>query len=332
MDAQPRRGRPAASGLRLLDDPRPAPAGRGAGAPEGGQLVSHRIRLHGHRVHYLEAGRPGGGPSVVLVHGLADHAATWTELARLLGRHAHVLALDLLGSGESDKPRGADYSVGAHAARLRDLVRELGIARVSVVGHSFGGGVALSFAYQFPERTHRLALLASGGLGPELGLALRAASLPGAVGTARALACWAPGWLGRLAGQAAVGLGVAPRADLEGLGRAWEVLADPDARAAFVATLRGVVDWSGQRLTAVDRLDLFAGLPILLIAGRRDSCIPYHHSLRAHRALPCSRLELLDAGHFPHHERPQLVADLLATFLTSSEGCGPTAVAAPRAS
>jgi pimeloyl-ACP methyl ester carboxylesterase len=324
VDAQPGRDRPETSGLRLLDDPRPAGGEREAGGPDGGQVLSHRIRLHGHRMHYLETGRPSDRPPVVLLHGLAGEAASWIELPRLLGRHAHVLALDMLGCGESDKPRGADYSVGAHAARLRDLLRELRLGRASVVGHSFGGGVAMSFAYQFPERTDRVALIASGGLGDELGLGLRAASLPGAVWTAKAVTWCAAGWLRRLAGHAAVELGVASRADLDALGRAWDRLDAPGARDAFVATLRGAVGWSGQRLTATDRLGLFAELPILLIAGSRDSFIPHHHSLRAHRGLPCSRLEILDTGHFPHHEHPRIVADLLTKFLTGTEGDGAT--------
>jgi pimeloyl-ACP methyl ester carboxylesterase len=329
MDAQPRQSRPGTPALRLLNEPGHRDD---AGAPEGARVVSHHLRLHGHRMHYLETGQHSGGPLVVLLHGLASHTATWTKVLPLLGRHTHVLALDLLGSGQSAKPRGADYSVAGHAARLRDLLRELGLGRASVVGHSFGGGVAMSFAYQFPERTDRLGLIASGGLGPELTLALRAASLPGAVSTANAITLLAPWWLRRLASHAAVGLGVAPRADLEALGRAWTVLADPDARDAFVTTLRGAVNWSGQRLSAIDRLYLLAELPILFIAGRHDSCIPYHHSLRAHQTLPSSQLEILDTGHFPHQERPQNVVDLLTKFLTTSEADCRTSEAPPRAS
>ena len=75
--------------------------------------------------------------------------------------------------------------------------------------------------------------------------------------------------------------------------------ADPDSRRAFLHTLRGLASWSGQRMDATDRLYLLANLPILLITGRPDPCIPHHHTLRAHQPLPGSRLELLDTGHFP---------------------------------
>ncbi|MEJ3653994.1 alpha/beta fold hydrolase [Pseudonocardia sp. TRM90224] len=122
------------------------------------------ISLHGRPVTFLEAGRGCGGPVVVLLHGLASSSKTWSETLPLLGRTMHVIAPDLLGHGESAKPRSGDYSLGAYAAGLRDLLVVLGFERVTIVGHSFGGGVAMQFAYQFPELTARLVLVASGGL------------------------------------------------------------------------------------------------------------------------------------------------------------------------
>ncbi|MBC7679415.1 MAG: alpha/beta fold hydrolase, partial [Pseudorhodobacter sp.] len=91
----------------------------------------------------------------------------------------HVLAPDLLSHGGSAKPRG-DYSLGAHACGIRDLLAALGHDRITLVGHSLGGGIAMQFAYQFPERVERLALVGAGGLGPEVSAFLRAATLPGA--------------------------------------------------------------------------------------------------------------------------------------------------------
>jgi pimeloyl-ACP methyl ester carboxylesterase len=280
-------------------------------------VTRHRLAPHSERLSYLEAGRHSGGPVVVLLHGLASDSGTWRAVLPLLGRHAHVLAPDLLGSGDSAKPAGADYSVGAHAARLRDLLRELELGPVSVVGHSFGGGVAMSFGYQFPERTDRLGLISSGGLGAELNLALRAASVPGALRAAHAVATLSPRWLGQLARHAATGLGLAPGADVDAVARALRGFADPGAREAFLRTLRGAVGWSGQRLSAVDRFGLLGERPVLLITGRRDTCIPYQHTLRAHAQLPGSRLEVLDTGHFPHHEHPGDVARILAEFLVA---------------
>ncbi len=275
------------------------------------------LELHGQRISYLETGADSGGPVVLLVHGLASNRGTWADILPTLGRHAHVIAPDLLGSGDSAKPATADYSVGAHAARLRDLLRELGLGRAAVVGHSYGGGVAMTFAYQFPERTDRLALISSGGLGPDLTVALRAASLPGAALLAHALVSVAPGWLTSAARRVVTGLGWVPQADLDAVGRALGSLRDRDSRTAFLHTVRGTVTWSGQRLAATDRLYLLSGVPVLLIAGIRDNCIPSRHSQAAHQVLPGSQLEVLDAGHFPHHEHPDQVAGMLAEFLTA---------------
>jgi pimeloyl-ACP methyl ester carboxylesterase len=289
----------------MIDTPLPTAAA---------EIVQRHVRLHGRRMCYLEAGRHNPGPTVVLVHGLASDSTTWTEVLGLLGQRLHVVAPDLLGHGDSAKPSHGDYSVTAHAARLRDLVVELGVDQVSVIGHSFGGGVAMSFAYLFPERTSRLGLIASGGLGSELNLALRLASLPGAALCAHAVATFAPCWLSRATRQLVVGLGLAPASDLDALGRALARLPDRVAREAFAQTMRCSVSWSGQRLTALDHLHLLADIPTLLIAGRRDSCIPVGHTARAHRQLPTSRLEILDTGHFPQHERPHEVAQLIAEF------------------
>lgn len=283
--------------------------------PAPAEVFERHLTLHGQRISYLEAGAEHPGPVVLLVHGLASDRHTWNDLLPLLGRHLHVIAPDLLGSGDSDKPRNADYSPGAHAARLRDMLRVLRLGSVGVVGHSYGGGVAMTFAYQFPERTERLVLVASGGLGPELSVALRAASLPGAALAAHAVTASTPRWLvgagrrlvGRICGMA--------EADLDTIGRALNSLRDGASRRAFTHTVRGTLCWSGQRLAATDRLYLLSGLPTLLIAGLRDTCIPWQHSETAHRELPGSRLELLDAGHFPHKELPVVVGKLMSTFL-----------------
>jgi pimeloyl-ACP methyl ester carboxylesterase len=283
----------------------------------------HCLTVHGQPMSYLETGRRSDRPVVVLVHGLGSNAGTWLDLMALLGPHVHVIAPDLLGHGESGAPRRGDYSVSGHASRLRDLLRALGLPRAAVVGHSFGGGVAMSFVYQFPERAESLVLISSGGLGPELSLALRAACLPGVALTAQSLTTLAPGWIVHLARYGATRMGWAPPLELIRLSRILRSLTDPDARRVFLHTLRGAVSWSGQRLDATDLLYLLAELPTLLIAGRRDRCIPHRHTLLAHQALPGSRLAVLDAGHFPHAEHPEQVTELILDLLASS------AVAAP---
>jgi pimeloyl-ACP methyl ester carboxylesterase len=267
-------------------------------------------------VTYLEAGRRSGGPTVVLLHGLASSSATWLPALPLLGRHAHVIAPDLLGHGESAKPRTGDYSLGAYAAGLRDLLLALGLDGATVVGHSFGGGVAMQFAYQFPELTERLVLDASGGLGPDVSIALRAASLPGAAAVLKAAHTLTPRRIAELAHRAVRLVPGVPRADLDELACALASFADQGARDAFVHTVRSALNWSGQRLDGTGRLYLLADLPVLLVAGTDDAVIPLDHTVAAHDRLPHSRLEVFErTGHFPHAEHPARFAEVLLDFL-----------------
>ncbi len=137
---------------------------------------AYEIDLHGHSMVYRRAGE---GPPVVLIHGMVNSSRHWEKVALLLAERYSVIAPDLIGHGDSAGPRG-DYSLGAHASRIRDLLAVLGIDRATMVGHSYGGGVAMQFFWQFPQRTERLALISSGGLGPEVSPMLRTAALPGA--------------------------------------------------------------------------------------------------------------------------------------------------------
>ncbi len=287
-------------------------------------VARHEITLHGRRVCYLAAG--GEGPALVFLHGLGGSSATWRQVMGLVGGAARVIAPDLLGHGGSDAPGSGDYSPAGHATWLRDLLRAVGVDSATVVGHSFGGGVALQYAHQYPERVERLVLVASGGLGPEVALALRAACLPGSAAVVRMLAAAAPTPMGALARRLALGLGVADRAEIDALSDGLASLADAAARAAFLHTVRFALGWSGQRLDARDHLHNLDAERVLLVAGRHDGCIPVEHSEHAHRRLPGSRLAVLDAGHFPHRERPEiftreLLAFLAATGTGSAAGC-----------
>ena len=203
----------------------------------------------------------GTGPSaLVLVHGIGSDSTTWDAVAPQLAERFTVIMPDLLGHGVSAKPR-ADYSIGGYANGMRDLLGLLDIDRVTLVGHSFGGGVAMQFAYQFPELTERLVLVASGGLGQQVSLALRALTLPGA-SVALGLSHLPPARIAVAALRAAAGLGVpaALASDLrEGL-KVHAALRDPLARAAFLRVLRHVADWRGQLITMRDRAYLTEGL------------------------------------------------------------------------
>jgi pimeloyl-ACP methyl ester carboxylesterase len=273
------------------------------------------VTLHGRTVTYAEA---GSGPVLLLIHGMAGTLENWHEVIEPLARHHTVIAPDLPGHGTS-APGGGDYSLGALAAGLRDLLITLGRDRATLVGHSLGGGIAMQFSYQFPEITERLVLVSSGGLGSEVSPVLRAAALPGAN-----LFIAATAGPGRAAGSAVArglaAVGLRPNADVAEVARGYASLADPDRRAAFLATLRAVVSTDGQRVHAGDRLYLTEGVPVLIIWGEHDPMIPVHHGEQAHEAIPCSRLEIFDGvGHLPQLEAPGRFVAVLERFLAETE-------------
>lgn len=261
----------------------------------------------------------GHGPPVVLTHGVAGRSAQWTAVIELLARSHTVVAPDLFGHGDSAKPRG-DYSLGAHASGIRDLLIGLGIERASVVGHSLGGGIAMQFAYQFPERCQRLVLVSSGGLGDEVHVLLRAATLPGselvlpALAHSRVLSAGA--YLTRVLGR----VGLRAGSDLSETVRGYGSLSSAEARSAFIHTVRAVIDPSGQRVNASDRLYLASEIPTMIIWGRRDRIIPVAHAYAAQKKMPGSRLEVFEqAGHFPQLSEPLRFTRVLEDFLSSTQ-------------
>jgi pimeloyl-ACP methyl ester carboxylesterase len=272
------------------------------------------LGIHGNLVRYAHAGTTG--PVVVLVHGIASRAAQWEQVMEVLGEHHQVIAPDLLGHGLSAKPRG-DYSLGAQACGVRDLLAALGHDRVTLVGHSLGGGIAMQFAYQFPERVERLALVNAGGLGQEVSPFLRAATLPGAEWV---LPVIAGSWV-RTAGRGidrVVG-GHLPKGLREAL-FGFGSLGDPATREAFVHTARSVIDIRGQRVDGRDRLYLATDLPLLVVWGEKDVILPVEHGRAVAEAVPTARLEVFaQSGHFPHLTEPLRLARLLAEWVESTE-------------
>jgi pimeloyl-ACP methyl ester carboxylesterase len=274
------------------------------------------IVLHGHRVFYRSA---GSGPVLVLVHGITSTSATWANVLPYLAERFTVIAPDLLGHGESAKPRG-DYSLGAYASGIRDLLLALGHERATFVGHSLGGGVAMQLAYQFPERCERLALVGSGGLGRDISALLRAASLPGAELMIPLLVNEHVLGAGKLVGRLLRRIGLRVHTDVEEVLRGHASLSDGEARAAFLHTLRTIVDPWGQRVDASDRLYLAQTIPFLILWGERDPIIPVEHARAAHRLVPGSRLELFpNAGHFPHLDDPLRFVRVLVDFVETTE-------------
>jgi pimeloyl-ACP methyl ester carboxylesterase len=275
-----------------------------------------QVKLHGHRTIYHMA---GSGPVVVLIHGMVNSSRHWREVALQLADRYTVIAPDLIGHGDSATPRG-DYSLGAHAASIRDLLAVLGIDRATIVGHSLGGGVAMQFFYQFPQRTERLVLVSSGGLGHEVSPLLRSATLPGA-SALLALAAHPAILTGvRRAGDRMRASGARQGVYLQAIARALRPLEQPGARTAFLQTLRAVIDARGQRVSATDRLYLLADMPTLIVWGERDNTIPLAHGLATHRAVSHSHFQTLpDAAHFPHLEDPAGVASALGEFIARTE-------------
>ena len=273
------------------------------------------VSLHGHRIVYRTA---GSGPALLLLHGITSGSATWKDVIPALAKRYTVIAPDLLGHGQSAKPLG-DYSLGAYASGVRDLLGLLEVESATVVGHSLGGGVAMQFAYLFPERCNRLVLVASGGLGREVSPILRAAALPGA-DLLLPLICAEPirnagNALGRLLQR----VGIRPGTDVEEMWRGFNSLGGDEARRAFISTVRTIMDVKGQRVSASDRLYLAQHVPTLIVWGARDPVIPAAHGASAHAAIPGSRFELFErAGHFPHRDDPQRFTRVLLDFLDST--------------
>jgi pimeloyl-ACP methyl ester carboxylesterase len=274
------------------------------------------ITLHGHSVSYRIA---GDGPLIGLIHGITETQEVWRDVIPLLAERYTVIAGDLLGHGQSAKPRG-DYSLGAYASGLRDLLGALGFERGTVVGRSLGGGIALQFAYQFPEYTERLVLVSSGGLGREVHPLLRAATLPG---SEIVIPLIAPDWVVRAGTQVAETLdriGIRPGHDVAQIARGYASLSDRETREAFMHTLRAVIDPGGQRVSAHDRLYLAEDMPTLIMWGENDPIIPVEHGREAAKLMPGSRLvEFPGAGHWPQLHDPELFAETLVEFIETTE-------------
>lgn len=264
------------------------------------------VTLHGDRVTYRDEGT---GEILLLVHGMGGSSNTWSGVIPLLAKKYRVIAPDLLGHGESDKPRG-DYSVGAFAVLLRDLLDALDVPRVTVIGHSLGGGIAMQFAHQHRQYCERIVLISSGGFGDDVGRVLRLLSLPGSELV-----------LPVIASRPAILAGNALRALMGSTDRfkARPSLSNRDNRQAFLRTLRSVVDFRGQAVCALNRLGFHGVLPALIISGDEDRVIPVEHARAAHRMLPDSRLHILSGvHHHPPTERPDTVARLIDDFVATT--------------
>jgi pimeloyl-ACP methyl ester carboxylesterase len=279
-----------------------------------GNFSRRHVSIHGHDVGFRLAGE---GDAVVLVHGMAGSSDTWRAVIGPLARTHRVLAPDLLGHGESAKPTG-DYSLGAYASGLRDLMGVVGIERATVVGNSLGGGVAMQLAYQHPELVERLVLVDSGGLGREVSWILRALTLPAAE---YVMPLVFPSFVRRW-GDAVDRFVSSHGWSAPHVAEIWHAygsLTEVENRQAFVRTLRAVIDPGGQTVSARDRLYLAAAVPTMVVWGEDDPIIPVEHAYQAHQAMPGSRLEVMaGVGHFPQVERPRAFLELVEDFMSTT--------------
>jgi pimeloyl-ACP methyl ester carboxylesterase len=285
-------------------------------------LVSVRPLIRFRDIHgYWRAFRMvGSGPPLLLIHGIGDSSDTWLKVIPELARRYTVIAPDLLGHGESAKPR-ADYSIAAYACGMRDLLSVLDVDRVTVVGHSLGGGIAMQFAYQFPDRCERLVLVGSGGIGPEVHPLLRIAAAPGAeLGLSVAASAPVRAAMRLAAPVLSYTGGMRLGPDFGYVLDRYRALRPRTARQAFLRTLRAGVDVRGQVITMLDRCYLAEALPTLIIWGRRDRVIPIRHARIAHQAIPGSRLEIFaQSGHFPHRDDPERFVAVVNDFLETTD-------------
>jgi pimeloyl-ACP methyl ester carboxylesterase len=279
-------------------------------------VIEHKsIDIHGERLAYVDEGH---GEALLLIHGMAGSSQTWREILPRLAKKYRVIAPDLLGHGQSAKPR-TDYSLGAFAVGLRDLLDELGVDSATVVGHSLGGGIAMQFLYQHPDYCRRLILISSGGLGQDVGWILRLLSAPGAE---LVLPVIAPGFVLRAGNTVRSWLTSTGLRSPRGaeIWNAYSSFSDAQSRDAFLRTLRSVVDYRGQSVSALNRLQLKTDLPTLAIWGEDDTIIPVDHAYAALEARPDCRVEVLPGvGHFAQVEAPAQVVDLVDDFIVTTQ-------------
>ena len=279
-------------------------------------LLQYRT-IHGYRRAFRVA---GSGPALLLIHGVGCNSKSWEPVHAKLAQRFTVIAPDLLGHGESDKPH-ADYSLPAFANGMRDLLAVLGIDRVTVVGHSFGGGVAMQFAYQYPELVERIVLVNAGGVSKDVSLALRLAAMPmGAEALAMLRAAGVMPAIRRFGRAVGAVLGSTRLGrDVTDVVEMLEGFQDPAGLAAFARTLRSVVDASGQYVTMLDRSYLVQSVPVQIIWGEDDLIIPVDHAHTAHAAIPGSRMEIFeDSGHMPFHDHPDRFVEVVERFIDST--------------
>lgn len=251
----------------------------------------------------------GSGHPLVLLHGLADSHRTWRSVAPLLAERYHVFMLDLPGHGFSARP-DAPYTLPWYAETVVAWMDRIGLDRAHVCGHSLGGGIAQWMLLESRARMDRLALVAAGGLGREVGALLRLATLPFAGILLESpffgpVATLAMQWTYRSLG------------DREEMKRLAGCNAAPNSGLAFRRTVEGCIGLRGQYMQTWHHIHKIASLPpIALFWGSRDSLIPIHHAHDAAARLKNVTVTVYPGcGHCVHLEEPERFSRDLRAFL-----------------
>lgn len=277
-------------------------------------LTRQTAVVFGYRMSYVTG---GSGPPIVLFHGLGSTSFSWRYTLPILAQQYTVYAPDMLGAGESDKPE-VDYSIASLASYANAFMHAIGLTRAHVIGHSLGGGVALKLSQLYPDRIERLILVSSGGMGREVHWLLRAATLPGADPVLRMM--------------------VDPRSPLPEASRKAEIrrmeqlqvefdkniptvldrMRSPEARKAFLRTVRGISGLNGQKVSALPHLHHLLDKPVLLIWGANDRTIPATHGQNAVKFISNAHLEIIEhCYHRPQIETPQVFNQMVLDFLSA---------------
>jgi pimeloyl-ACP methyl ester carboxylesterase len=284
-----------------------------AGAGDAPSMTwKHRFaHVEGVRMHWAELGESADKPPLVLLHGLTDCYRSWRRLAPRLARDRRVLVPDLPGHGLSSRP-DASYELRWYADVLARWMDAAGVDRADVAGHSFGGGVAQMMLLRCPRRIRRLVLVSSGGLGREVTVSLRLASLPFVV------EFLGQPFMGAFTSLALRAMGNTHSA--EDRARLAAMNAQPGSARALARTVRDIIDWRGQRRTLFQHADELPALPpIAVFWGDRDEVIPSSHADTLAKAVDGVRVTRFEAcGHYPHHQEPDAFEGALREFLDTA--------------
>jgi pimeloyl-ACP methyl ester carboxylesterase len=266
---------------------------------------SFRQTVDGVELHWSER---GAGSNVLVLHGLSDSERSWWPVMAELGKRHRVLGLDLPGCGLSGRP-DASYGLDWQARLVATWLDRVGVTSCDVVGHSYGGGLAMWLLLHRANAVRRLALVASGGLGREVAMELRLASLP--FFTER----WGQPWMGAATRLLLTLNGHSLTS--EDRARLLRFNTSPGTARAFARTVRDVIGWRGQARHFLDRAADVQTLPsIALFWGENDRVIPIRHGeMLASLLENCSLRRFPGAGHFLHWERPRELAGALLDYL-----------------